>query len=186
MAWKSLHGSVTQNEKENTQQHLDKECSQDRILGSQTAASQLRSQDQTRYCRPLKTREKTESHHWAYCWIFSFRKSLFKSSHSDSPSGTHLFTGSHYCCWYVFHEMSICVRRYVGSWACGVCTHVDCPTGGCCGVNRHYGYWLYDGGPPAMISHKAVDRLIESRVYLTEQKTWNKPVARKPCFLPRR
>lgn len=58
---------------------------------------------------------------------------------------------------HVFREMSICPRSRIGSGACDEAgTQTDRPTGGCCGVNRRYGYWLYDAGPPATISHDAM------------------------------
>lgn len=88
------------------------------------------------------------THHWARCWMFSLKTSSFSKFPLKSTAHRSMLKPSAH----VFHEMSICLRSYIGSGACdGAGTHIDCPTGGCCGVNRRYAYWLYDVGPPAML-----------------------------------
>lgn len=80
--------------------------------------------------------------------MFSLKTSSFSKFPLKSKAHLSMLKPSAH----VFHEMSICLRSYIGSGACdGAGTHIDCPTGGCCGVNRCYAYWLYDAGPPAML-----------------------------------
>lgn len=120
-----------------------------------------------RYCRPLKKREKTQSHHWAHCWIFSFRKRFSKWNPSVHRVSLLLLV----CLpWNVYLCGEVC--RKLSMWCMYTCrlSHWRVL---CCEQTL----WLlvirwrttmdHHG---AMISHNPVDRLIQSHVFIW----WNK------------